>query len=208
MSAERKETSLRRSRRLAGLEPGSESATITTPTNTPQSILSLSCSCPSHTFASNGTGTDARDTEERNVARSDGAEASGSAGPYILPNASYHDEWADEASSTLAVASPGGQSADTGASQGPGEREEPDGESSSSPRPDDTTETARVQLQSLVTRAQQRARPQGLIQSFSEHLGAPVQGESFCQCPKKRQSKDLHCTCGEEDTGMVLFSPY
>ena len=46
-----------------------------------------------------------------------------------------------------------------------------------------------------------------LLRSYTEHLGAvPVQGESFCHCPQQGQSRDLHCTCGEEDQCKIFLS--
>ena len=29
----------------------------------------------------------------------------------------------------------------------------------------------------------------------------PVEGQSFCGCPKVKESRDMECNCGEEDTG-------
>jgi hypothetical protein len=44
----------------------------------------------------------------------------------------------------------------------------------------------------------------GNLFHYTEQLGAvPVQGESFCRCPQQGQSRDLNCTCGEEDQGST-----
>lgn len=46
----------------------------------------------------------------------------------------------------------------------------------------------------------------GIMQTFSEHIsGIPVQGESFCSCSKDLRSKDLQCSCGEEDQSMIFY---
>jgi hypothetical protein len=51
-----------------------------------------------------------------------------------------------------------------------------------------------------VTGVHRRPGHSSLLRSYTEHLGAvPVQGESFCRCPQQGQSRDLHCSCGEED---------
>lgn len=46
----------------------------------------------------------------------------------------------------------------------------------------------------------QRRPAHEFFQTIPNHLGVvPTQGESFCCCPKKAQTKDLQCSCGEED---------
>lgn len=55
---------------------------------------------------------------------------------------------------------------------------------------------------------EQRRPAHEFIRTFPDHTGAvPTQGESFCCCPKKAQTKDLQCPCGEEDSSQKLI-PY